>query len=231
MSQNPNADEGNRIPPQPDPASAEASSSKMQALFDGQPKDEATVSKALDGMDDLLDSIAAGLYSLASMLVGEGEQSVRLVEAAIANAEVSACSSPRQARQSSRRALAVAALAVLAKRTPGCLAAPVRVESYGSCIDEDDLAAAGISSEELEQMIAGPDRDRVRAWLDELPHRMRVVFALRAVAGLSAADTAELLSSHGGSHVAGWTVDAVRVVYRQGLCSLASQLLHASTAR
>jgi len=231
MSQNPNADEGNRILPQLDPSSTQGSPSKMQALFDGRPKDEATVVKAMDGMDDLLDRIAADLYSLASMLVGEGEQSVRLVETAIANAEISVCSSPRQARQSGRRALAVAALSVLAKRTPGCLAAPVRVESYGSCIDEDDLAAAGLSSEELELMIAGPDRDRVRAWFAELPNRMRVVFALRAVAGLSAGDTAELLSSHGGSQVAGWTVDAVRVVYRQGLCSLASQLLHASTAR
>src|SRR5579871_713444 len=37
---------------------------------------------------DLLDRLATGLYTLASMLVGEGEDSARLVEAVIANAEV-----------------------------------------------------------------------------------------------------------------------------------------------
>ena len=38
---------------------------------------------------DMLDAIAAGLYSLASMLIGEGEESVELVETAVATAEVS----------------------------------------------------------------------------------------------------------------------------------------------
>ena len=58
----------------------------MHGLLDGQPKDEATVSKALEGMDEMLDVIAAGLYSMASMLVGEGEDSIRLVEVAVARA-------------------------------------------------------------------------------------------------------------------------------------------------
>ncbi len=49
--------------------------------------------------------IAAGLYSLASMLVGEGEDSVRLVETAVATAEISACHDAKQARTNSRRAL------------------------------------------------------------------------------------------------------------------------------
>ena len=42
----------------------------------------------------MFDMIAAGLYSLASMLVGEGEDSVRLVETAVATAEVSVCQNP-----------------------------------------------------------------------------------------------------------------------------------------
>ena len=74
-------------------------------LLDGQPKDEATVTRALEGMDEMLDLIAAGLYSLASMLVGEGEDSVRLVETAVATAEISACDDAKQGRQNSRRAL------------------------------------------------------------------------------------------------------------------------------
>jgi hypothetical protein len=68
------------IPTQPVPAGAEEFSQTVQGLLDGQQKDEATVSRALGGMDALLDVIAAGLYSMASMLVGEGEDSIRLVE-------------------------------------------------------------------------------------------------------------------------------------------------------
>jgi hypothetical protein len=60
---------------------------------------------------------------------------------------------------------------------------------------------------------------------------MRTVFVLRAVAGLSAVETASLLKAHGGPQAASWTPEATREVFRQGLCSLASQLLHASAER
>jgi hypothetical protein len=40
-----------------------------------------------------------------------------------------------------------------------------------------------------------------------------------------------MLVEHGGPQAAGWTVEAVREFCRQGLCSLASQLIQASTAR
>jgi hypothetical protein len=57
---------------------------------------------------------------------------------------------------------------------------------------------------------------------------MRTIFVLRAVAGLSAADVAGLLAKHGGVAAGSWTADAVRGVFRQGLCSLASQLIQAT---
>jgi hypothetical protein len=60
---------------------------------------------------------------------------------------------------------------------------------------------------------------------------MRTIFVLRAVAGLTASETAELLIAHGGPQAAGWTPDAVREFFRQGLCSLASQLIQATAAR
>jgi hypothetical protein len=60
---------------------------------------------------------------------------------------------------------------------------------------------------------------------------MRTIFVLRVVAGFSAAEIATMLAAHGGPQAAGWTVDAVREFCRQGLCSLASQLIQASTAR
>jgi len=182
-------------------------------------------------LQEIVEQIASGLYSLASMLVGEGADSERLVEAAIADAEISVCQDPQEARLSSQRALTAAALELLAKRDPSALAAPEGLAPDSICIDDDDLAATGISSEELKSMIGGPDRDRVRKWLASLPMWMRAVFVLRAVAGFSAAETAALLKAHSGPQATVWSPEATREVFRQGLCSLASQLLHASAER
>ena len=219
------------IPPQPLPAGVHDFSQRVHGLMDGQPKDDATVAKAFDGMDDMFDFIAAGLYTMASMLVGEGEDSIRLVETAIANTDTAACHDPAVGRKSSRRALCEAALDAIAQRNPGSLAAPEGLKPADTCIEDDDLDAAGESGKELLRMLAGPDRDRVRTWLASLATVPRTIFVLRAVAGFTPAESAALLAAHGGPQAAGWTADAVRDFCRQALCSLASQLLQAATAR
>jgi hypothetical protein len=219
------------IPTEPLPYGAEDFARQVRTMLDGQPKDEGTVTRAFEGLDDMFDKIAAGLYSLASMLVGESEEGARLVETAIATTEMPAGANPREARQNSRRALAAAALESLARRDPEGLAAPVGLEPVRTCIDDDDLDAASEYGEELERMIAGPDRDRVRNWLESLPTALRTIFVLRAVAGFNARETATLLAAHGGPEAVGWTPDAVRELFRQGLCSLASQLLHETAVR
>jgi hypothetical protein len=229
MDQNPLAPNSSLFPPPPLPEGADTFAKQMHELLDGQPKDDATVSRALEGMHAMFDLIAAGLYNLASMLVGEGEQSVLLVEQAVATADVSACDGPVEARRSSRLALAKAALEMIARNEPGSLAAPLGISAPATCIEDDDLEAAGVSAEELERMIAGPDRLRVREWLAQLPPAVRTVFALRAVAGFTAGETAGLLADCGGPEAAGWSPQSVRETFRQGLCSLASQLLHAVT--
>jgi hypothetical protein len=189
------------------------------------------VKEAFAGWDEMFDVIAAGLYSMASMLVGEGEESVRLVETAVATAEVSACDDAAQARKSSRVALCRAALEVLDRRVPGCLAVLKSLAPTTTCIQDDDLDTGAVSSEELAKLIAGPEKDRVRSWLTGLPATFRVVFVLRAVAGFTAREAAELLAAHGGPAAAGWTTADVREVFRQALCSLASQVIHATNAR
>ena len=219
------------IPPEPMPEGAEILTRSVQGLLDGRARDDAEVKQALTGLDEMLDVIAAGLYSLASMLVGEGEESVRLVETAVATAEAPVCDGALQARRKSRLALAKAALETIARREPGSLAAPQSASGPSTCIEDDDLDSAGVSAKELEQMIAGPDRDRVRKWLANLTTSLRTVFVLRAVAGFTSAETAALLAAHGGPGSEGWTENAVRDVFRQGLCSLASQLIHASAGR
>lgn len=219
------------VPQQPVPECADEFVERVHGLLDGQPKDEVTVARALEGMDDMFDMIAAGLYSLASMLVGEGEDSIGLVETAVATAEVSSGSSAEEARRSSRLALATAAIELLAQRDPDSLAAPEELEHAVTCIEDDDLDAAAEARESMERMIAGPDRDRVRTWLESLPTALRTIYVLRAVAGFSAAETAALLSTHGGPRAAAWTPEAVRELFRQGLCSLASQLIHATAGQ
>jgi hypothetical protein len=211
---------------QPLPPEAAEFARKLHGMLDGRPKDEATVERAFAGMDEMFDIIAAGLYSLASMLVGEGEDSIRLVEAAVANTEVSVGTEPECARHNSRLALSEAAIRLLAQRDPESLAAPEGLERAQTCIGDDDLDAAGMSRDELERMMAGPDRERVRTWLESLPTAMRTIFVLRAVAGLTAPETAVLLASHGGPQATEWTPDEVRELFRQGMCSLASQLIH-----
>jgi hypothetical protein len=221
------------ISQEPVPEGAQAFSRQVHDLLDGKPKDEATVAQAFDGMDGMFDLIAAGLYSLASMLVGEGEQGVRLVETAVATAEVSACSDPLLGRKNSRRALCSAALEMIARRDPGCLAAP-EPESGGPascCVTDEERKAVEESGKALDRMIAGLDRDRVREWMASLPTLPRTVFVLRAVAGFTSVETAALLQAHGGEHAAGWTPEAVSKVFRRGLCSLGSQLLHTAAAR
>jgi DNA-directed RNA polymerase specialized sigma24 family protein len=210
------------------PQDAQESTARVHGLPDGQPKDGAKVKEALGSFEEMFQLIAAGMYSTASMLVGEGEDSIRLVEAAVANADLSASHSHAEERQASRLALCAAALDMLTARDASGLAAPLGLAHATTCIEDDDLDAAGVSGQEFERLIGGPDRDRVRTWLESLPTGMRTIFVLRAVAGFSTVDTAALLRRHGGPQAAGWDADAVRELFRQGLCSLASQVLHAA---
>jgi len=117
------------------------------------------------------------------MLVGEGEESIQLVETAISRTNLSACSSADEARQSSRRELCSAAIEMISERKPGSLAAPEWLEHAATCIEDDDLESAGISRAELESMLAGPNRASIKKWIEGLATETRVIFVLRAVAG------------------------------------------------
>jgi DNA-directed RNA polymerase specialized sigma24 family protein len=216
------------IPPQPIPEGAQTLTDRVRGLMDGQPKDDATVAQALEGMEAVVDRIAAGLYSLASMLVGEGEDSIELVETTIATVPASAMRDPIEGRKNCRLALCGAAIELLAQRDPDALPAPENLHSRGGCIDDEDLDAAAESRLEFERLIVGPERGRVRRWLVDLRPGLRTVFVLRVSAGFTAQETADLLAAHGGPQAAGWTEEAVREVFREALCSLASQVLQAS---
>jgi Sigma-70, region 4 len=230
MTQGQNASQENLTSAQQVPEGAQAFSKTMHGMLDGRPTDEATVQGASVVVGEMFEVTAAGLYTLASMLIGEGEDSIKLVERAIETADLTSADGAVHGRKSGRLALGEAAIQILERRHPGSLDAPEALEHAHTCIDENDLDAANVSGEEFSQMLGGPDRDRVRIWLASLPTPQRVIFVMRAVAGFSSAETATVLATNGGSRGAGWTAEAVREIFRQALCSLASQLLHDATA-
>lgn len=192
--------------------------------------DAAEAARARQRMDAVMDALASELYNLASMLVGEGEPCVRLVEKAIDTSEISACQNPPAARKSTRRALVKASVAYLAGKTPEAFAPPVSGFHPVTCIESDDLAEAGLSAGQIEALLAEPGRVRIRQWLERLEPAVRTVFVLRVVAGMDGKEIAAVLAGCGVSRAEGWQTETVRHLFRQGLCSLSSQLLHASTA-
>lgn len=175
-----------------------------------------------------LDRIAGKLYNLAAMLVGEGELCARLVERAIADSEVSICESLHAAQQSSIRVLCREAVAELASRDPENFAVPQIKPKHGCCLSDEEQKAAEVAPEALEALLSGPERARVRAWLDQLPVVARTVFVLRTIAGLSVAETAEILIAQGGPKAAGWQQESVHEAFRAGLCPLTAHLLQAA---
>ncbi len=191
----------------------------------------------------MLQAVAGELYYLGTMLLGEGEATIHLVERAIATAEIPACADPEtdpetdpeggpsSALHSARVAMAASVIELLSGRDSRALATPVGEFGPPNCIGDDDLDAAGVSAEELERLVSGPGREQLREWLEGLPVAERTIFVLRAVAGLSTPEVAGLLALHGGEAARGWMTDAVRNVFRQALCSLASQLLQDSASR
>ena len=178
---------------------------------------------------ELLHAVAGDLYRLGAMQLGEGEITVNLVERAIATAELPTCS--EKASHSARVSMAAAVIEYLSERDANALAAPSGESGPPNCIGDDDLDAVGVSAQELEKLLSGPDRGHLRQWLEGLTVAERTIFVLRAVGGLSTPEVAGLLALHGGKAAQGWMTDAVRSVFRQALCSLASQLLQDSSER
>jgi hypothetical protein len=203
----------------------------IPAELDGEISGEVASDGPLSGWEEVLERVAADLYRVGSMLTGEGEDTIGLIEEAVAAADVPDCCDQAEARHSGRLALGAGAISLIERRNPGSFPAPEAETGPASCIEDDDLSAAGVTHAEFEQMLTGPDRDRLRNWLEGFSAPLRVVFVLRGIAGLSTGEVAGLLAENGGPQAQDWTPDAVRGTYRQGLCSLASQLLHSGAAK
>ncbi len=99
-----------------------------------------------------------------------------------------------------------------------------------SCIETDDLGAAGLTGEQFGALFSGAGRAGMREWLDRLAPALRAVFVLRAVAGQDGEQTAESLRQSGARGAQAWRRDQVGTAYRQALCSLATCLISSRTA-
>ena len=85
--------------------------------------------------------------------------------------------------------------------------------------------AAGITREQLDVLLSGSGRVRMRQWLEGLGPVERSVFVMRAVLGRNGAESTELLQQATGDP---WTETHVGGAYRAALCSLASSLVHST---
>ncbi len=183
--------------------------------------------KGAGGATTLEDS-ALELFQTAAMLLGQEHEAVSVVEEVVSSASSDPCAEPLLAHREAREMVIVAALRRMGQLPDGGLDAVKAAGSVSesSCIESDDLSAAGVTSEQLEAMIAGPGRARLRLWLDKLSPAMRAVFVLRALLGKGNDEAAATLRASGAPGADRWVAPMVSQVFRQALCSLASLLLN-----
>ncbi len=171
------------------------------------------------------DRAALELFQLAALLLSDESQAVTAVETAIRDSEVDPCDDPEGARRVVQESLIGAAIRLASQGNEDLFAVPEGASDLGSCLEEDDLTATGISASQLNEMVQGTGRERMRGWLEQLLPAARAIFVLRAISGLTGERTASLLAANGGASAGRWTSESVSGVFRQTLCSLTSLLV------
>jgi DNA-directed RNA polymerase specialized sigma24 family protein len=169
---------------------------------------------------------ATKLFQTAALLLGNEAEAVSLVEETLAGVEVDPCADAANAQGLVQNSLVQAAIRKLSQRDPASFAAGESQAGSASCIEDDDISAAGITPEQLSYLLEGDGRQQLRGWLEHLPAAQRIVFVERAMLGQDNAATAASLSAGGGAAAAGWTPEKVSQIFRQALCSLATSLIH-----
>lgn len=176
---------------------------------------------------------ALELFQVAALMLGDEEQAVSLVERAFAEVQADPCADAGAAGEQARPRLIATALTRLASQHPEAFAAPPQVMEDSTCIDTDDLSAAGISGDHLAALLNGPGTEpgpgMMREWVESLTPSFRAIFVLRAVAGQTADEALASLRQSGAPGVAGWRREHISVAYRRALCMLASFLVTANS--
>lgn len=173
----------------------------------------------------IVESVAGELYQAAALFVGDENEAIQLVEETVASVEMDPCSDGEAAREAANRDLIRRALARVAALQPARMH-PSAATDLGGCVETDDLSAAGLTRQQLDDLLSGAGRTRMRQWLEGLGPAERSVFVLRAVMGRSGAESAQLLQQTTGDP---WMETHVGGAYRAALCSLASSLVHSAS--
>jgi hypothetical protein len=174
---------------------------------------------------------AMELFQTAALILGQEQEAVSVIEEVVGALKADPCVDPQGAYRETRELVIAASLQRLAHHSAGGLDAGVAADevSPSTCIESDDLSAAGLNTKQLEGLVGGPG-NRLRGWLDQLSPALRAVFVLRAVLGQGNLDAATALRQSGSAGAEGWTAAKVSLVFRQALCSLANSLVHAGAA-
>jgi DNA-directed RNA polymerase specialized sigma24 family protein len=172
----------------------------------------------------VVESAARELYQTAALFVGDENEAMQLVEQTVAGVEMDPCADGDAARSAASQDLVQRALARVAALRRAQMHPSAAVD-LGGCVETDELSAAGVTREQLESLLSGAGRTRMRQWLEGLGPVERSVFVLRAVLGRSEAESERLLQQATGDP---WTEAHVGGAYRAALCSLASALVHSA---
>ena len=187
-----------------------------------------------EGGDLKAQDTAVELYKLAALMLGNENEALSLVESTVADVEVDPCAPEDVGVDTARHHLIEAAVARMNQADPKAFAVPVQGDGPVTCIEDDDLSAAGISAAQIAELVSGASGAgsgvRLRAWLDELPLAQRAIFVQRAVLGWDNDATAASLA-HGVGAQSKWSAAQVGESFRQALCSLANALVHAEAQK
>jgi len=176
---------------------------------------------------------AAELYQLAALMLGDESKALDLVESTVAEVEVDPCAPEDAAVDTARHHLIEAAVARMSQADPEAFA-PAPGDGPVTCLEDDDLSAAGISAAQFAELVngaaSGGNGGQLRSWLEQLPLAQRAVFVQRAVLGWDNGSTAASLGEATGAKRE-WSAARVSGLFRLALCSLANSLIHAEAHR
>ena len=147
----------------------------------------------------MAEDTALQLFQIAALMLGDEQEAVSLVEEVVAKVR----GRPMRRRDTGVRGGADSAgadcSAADGRAVPGSVCRTDYATGGRSCIETDDLGAAGLTGDQFGALMSGAGRAGMREWLERLAPALRAIFVLRAVAGQDGEQTAESLRQSGAT--------------------------------
>src|ERR1700689_155674 len=123
------------------------------------------------------------LFQIAVLMLGDEQEAVSLVEESVAGVETDPCAEGTLAYAEARTLLVRTAVQRMAGLYPAAFTVPTSQPADASCIETDDLGAAGLTGDQFGALISGAGRAGMREWLEQWAPALRAIFGLGAVGG------------------------------------------------